>query len=620
MAATSLGDAWIEIHADTKPFARELGPKLKAILDEVEKLNQGESVKIGQGISKGVSEGVEKDSHRIRSSFRKVGDDLKKETRSWGQALASPFERLARGNFIVTRVFGSLVVGAGRLIGSLGRVGKATLSLGNALFQTGELGALVLARFGEVVAGVGKDASLTLSKMSATAVEASASFAAFAAEAAAAAPAIAAVVVVVVLLAGAFAALLAVLLTAAAPFAGLVQLFLAAPAAIGAMIAIVAPLVIALHNLSDVMDLVFERDPKKLKEGLAKLSPVMRSLTMVLRGFADEFRLLGNSVQKAFFDPILKVLGPALKELMPVLTYGFSRVASAIGVMVANLLKFLSSKPIMDAMVAGFETISEFLESNSTLLTEIFRGLAAAAEASLPLVLDLISAFTTFLTDFSTWIQGAITDGRFQTWLENGKADLDSIVALVKEILGLFKDLFVSLEGDGRRFLDTITAAIKQFRDWAKSPEGKAALEAMGKLAILIAGQLASALIIVEKILTTVGRIYALWKKIRQLMGAGDTEGKGFGSAGSITQYSGGGVVPQDQVAMVHAGEPILDPSNSVSQNQSILADAGMLNVLSQPTVVNVYLGGEKLNERIDYRIGVNNYNAARNLTAGTRV
>lgn len=614
---TTLGQAWIEVHADTKPFAKELAPMLKAILNESERLVNRQSMEVGTSISKGVSEGIDRDSGRVKASFRKVGDNLKKETKTWEKALLAPFERMSRGNFIVTRVFGSIAVGGARLIKLFGRVGSAVGDLGKALFETGKLGALTLARAGEVIAGVGKDATLTTSKMAATATQAATAFAGFAAEAAAAAPALAAVVVIVVLLAGAFAALLATLLVALAPFAGLVQLAFLLPAAFGVLIAVIAPLIIAFHNLSDAMSLVFEKDPKKLKEGLAKLSPALRDLVKLLRGFSDEFKLLGNSVQEAFFRPIIKELGPALKELMPTLTYGFSRIASAVGVMVADFLEFLSKKSTMDALTAGFEQIAEFLESNSTMLTDILKALGAAATAALPLVLTLIQAFTNFLTQFGTWIQGAITDGRFQKWLNDGIADLTSIWNLVKEILGLFKDLFSNLQTDGRTFLDTITKAIKNFRDWAKSPEGKAALEAMGKLAILIAKQMATALHIVQEILNTVGRIYSLWKLIRNLQTPGQE--KGVGKAGFLSSYSGGGVVPQDQMAMVHQGEPILDPSNSVEKNRNILADAGMLDVLSEPTVVNVYLGGEKLNERIDYRIGLNKSNAARNLTAGTR-
>lgn len=614
---TTLGQAWIEVHADTKPFAKELAPELRKILNETERLVNRQSVEVGSSISKGVADGIDKDSNRVKASFRKVGDGLKKETKSWEKALLAPFERMTRGNFIVTRVFGSLFTGGARLIKLFGRVGSAVMDLGQALFQTGKLGALTLARAGEVITGVGKDATLTTSKMAATAAQAAASFAAFAAEAAAAGPALAAVVAVVVALSAALAVLISVLLVALAPFAGLVQLAFLLPAAFTVLAAVVAPLIIAFHDLSDAMSLVFEKDPKKLKEGLAQLSPALQGLVKLLRGFSDEFKLLGNSVQEAFFRPIIKELGPALKELMPTLTYGFSRIASAVGVMVADFLKFLSKKSTMDAITLAFEQIAVFLENNSGLLTELLKALGAAAVAALPTVIKLVELFSQFLTEFGTWIEGAITDGRFQKWLDEGIADLTSIWNLVKEILGLFKDLFSNLQGDGRKFLDTITSAIKQFRDWAKSPEGKASLEAMGKLAVKIAEQFKKALYVVEQILASVGRIYSLWKKISGLISGG--EEKGVGKAGFVSSYSGGGVVPQDQMAMVHAGEPILDPSNSVAKNKSILADAGMLDVLSEPTVVNVYLGGEKLNERIDYRIGLNKSNAARNLTAGTR-
>ena len=244
--------------------------------------------------------------------------------------------------------------------------------------------------------------------------------------------------------------------------------------------------------------------------------------------------------------------------------------------------------------------------------------------AALPIVLELLDKFGGFLLKFAEWILGAITDGRFETWLREGISALGVIWNLVKALIGLFTTLFVILNEDGKDFLRTITNAINKFTEWAKSPNGRAALEAMGKAAKLIASALAGALRYVQDILTVVGAIYSMWKKIKQISGGyGQSIGSAAASAGQVVggMYAGGGVVPQDQIAFVHKGEPILDPANSVAENRQILADAGMLGVLSPEggTVVNVYIGTERLDERIDYRVAANNRVQARSLTTGPR-
>lgn len=613
---TTLGEAFIEVHADTKPFAKELGPKLRAILREAETAVDKASVQLGQGAAQGVARGVDRDAPRVQESFRRIGRGLKKEANTWDKIFLAPFQRMARGNFIVTRVFGSMIVGAGRLTKVFLQTTQAAIDLAQGLGSTAKLGALVIARFGEIVTGVGKDATLTLSKMSATAVQASASFAAFAAEAAAALPAIAAVVAIVLALGFALTAVVAVLLTAAAPFAGLIQLALLVPAALSAIVAVVIPLIVAFKDLGDVMKLVFEKDPKKLAEGLKKLSPVMQTLVMTLRPLRGLFQSMANSIQLGLIGPILTVLQPALARLIPQLTFGFTLISQALGNLILSILKLVTSQPVINAIVAAMGQIALFIQNNTPLIVTIIESLGKAAAAALPTVLLLITQFTAFLAKFGEWIEGAITDGRFQVWLDNGIADLRSIWNLISEIFGLFKDMFVVLESDGRDFLNILTSAIKQFRDWVRSPEGKKTLQDMAALAKDIARAFANALPLVHTILSYVSDIYGMWKWIYN-HGIGGIVGSalGFGSGAS---YSGGGVVPQDQIAMVHQGEPILDPANSVAQNRSILADAGMLDVLSSPTTVNVYIGPERLNERIDYRIGMSRGNAARALT-GTR-
>jgi hypothetical protein len=610
---TTLGEAFIDVHANTKPFAKELGPKLRAILAETEKVMDRESLRLGGSISKNMAQGIDRDSDRVRTSFRKIGNGLRNETSTWERTLSAPFQRLARGNFILTRVFGSMALGAGRLTKTFLRTAQAAIDLAQGLGSTVKLGALVVARFGEIATGVGKDATLTLSKMSATAAQAAASFAAFAAEAVAAAPAIAATVAIVLALGFALTAVVAVLLTAAAPFAGLIQLGLLIPAALSAIIAVVIPMIIAFKDLSDVMDLVFEKDPKKLEAGLKKLSPVMQTLVMTLRPLRGLFTSLVNSVQTGLIGPILTILAPALQRIIPQLSFGFTLISTAIGNMVLSILRLVTSQPVIDAMVAAMGQIALFIETNTPMITKIIESLGMASEAALPTVLALLTKFTEFLAKFGEFIEGAITDGRFQTWLQNGIADLHSILNLVGQIFGLFKDMFVALEVDGREFLNILAQAIKQFRDWIRSPEGKKTLQDMALMAKDIAKGFRESLPVVQKILSVVSAIWGFWHKI-----ISNPIGSSLVSNPLLGNYSGGGVVPQDQVAMVHQGEPILDPANSVATNRGILADAGMLDVLSSPTTVNVYIGAERLNERIDYRLGQSRANAARAL-AGTR-
>jgi len=623
---TTLGEAWIEVHADTKPFAKELAAKLKMILAEVDKVAKAQAPKIGESIGDGVKKGFGKKEPEVRGIFRKFGNFLSNEGNRWERNLRETFTKMARGNFILTRIFGQAALAIG---GATKRIfaftkGLFNLARGAAEVAMGIGQALVVGM--QALFGVTGDAARAASTLSAGFARVGAALAAAAAEAVAAAPAIAAVAAAVFITAGAVTILAMILVTVAAPFAALINLALALPAALTFLIAVIAPLIIAFKDLNEVMGLVFEKDPDRLKKGLAKLSPTMRGLVALLRGFGAEFKGLVDRVQHGFFEPIMHELGPALKALLPVLTGNLARIAADMGAMVASILHLVASRPVVEAMASMMGQIADFLERNSGVLVQVFAALGAAAQAALPIVLELLDKFSGFLTQFATWIMGAITDGSFERWLRTGIASLSSIWNLVKSLIGLFTTMFAKLNGDGRDFLKIITDAINRFTKWLRSPDGQTALENIGRLAKVAANVFAGALVTVQAILSVMNKIVKAWDWLSRhhlapaLPSSSSAGGWLSNVAGTIqNSFSGGGVVPQDQIAMVHAGEPILDPSNSVARNRSILADAGMLDVLSTTNVVNVYIGSERLTERIDYQIAQNNRGNARALASGPR-
>jgi len=84
----ALGKAFIEVHADTRPFAREIGKDLDKILRDHEKTVKASGKRVGAAIGDGVGDG-------IKGKRKKIGDGL-------GQALdpmanAGIFQRLAKG-------------------------------------------------------------------------------------------------------------------------------------------------------------------------------------------------------------------------------------------------------------------------------------------------------------------------------------------------------------------------------------------------------------------------------------------------------------------------------------------------------------------------------------------
>lgn len=614
----TLGEAYIEVHADTKPFARELGVQLKAILKEVDKSTQGDAVKLGQHLAQGVAEGVDKDGEKIRRSVRKVGKKVENETKTWGDRLRAPFDKLAKGNFILTRVFGEFISatikGTQRILklaGAVGKVGVAVAELGAEFVNVAVTGLKLM------VTGVG-DAAGALSGFGAAAAKVGSSLVALLAELASFAPAAFAAVAAVALLTAALVALLGVLAVIVAPFATLVNLMLALPAALTVLLAIIGPLVVGFHGLGDAIKLAFEKDPKKFAQGLKLLSPIMQRIALAfreIRGTLDGFK---NAVQTALLGPILTILEPALKRILPQLQASFVLVADALGNLLLQILKFVSQQSTLDLIANVMGQIALFLQNNTGAIIALITALGAAAQAALPIVLELFTKFGDFFIRFAEWIEGAITDGRFEKWLDTALKNLGAIWNLIQSIINLFTELFGQTEEGGRKFLEKITATLDKITAWMKSPEGKQSIKDIVDLANLFADALEEALKFVKLTLNTFLAIADVIKWIRDHpIPLGAITGIG----GIINdQFSGGGVVPRDEVAMVHKGEPILDPANTVGKNRAILAEAGMLDVLEpQAPTINVFVGNEQLDARTDYRIAKANRVTARTLATGAR-
>jgi hypothetical protein len=617
---TTLGEAFIEVHADTKPFAREIAPQLKAILDAVGKEGNKKAKVAGQKITEGLDEGIGAKFPLLRRRFSVLGrwiDELRDRIDKRG-GLRQSFERLAKGNFILTRLFGAFALKVGGVFKSIGNLTKGFLGLltGIDLVFQGVVG-LVSEGFKAFI-GVGGDLVKVQSTLALGFAKIGTALAAAAAELIAAAPAVAAMIVVVAALGAAVGVLFLALMVMLAPFAALANLLLTLPGFILALVVVIAPLVLALKDLGKVFELLGEKDPKKFAEGLKALPPVMRQIVGILKPFMARFKQLRDTIQLAFFQPIVKRLGPALDQLLSTLLVGMSAIASALGEVVAQVLKLFTDPAFNGALTGFMLTLADFIRANAGVLTTLINGLMAAAVAALPVVQLLLGKFNEFLVQFATWITGAITDGRFEEWLRIGIAALTVIWGLVKALIGLFVALFARLQTGGREFLAILTNAINKFTAWVKSPEGQHSLENMVKLAKLIAVAFEVAL---GFVIQMVNKVSALMDMINWV---NNHIGNPLGGIGKAIKwaggFSGGGIVPHDGMAMVHNDEAILDPANSPARNRGILAEAGMLNLLEpQAPQVNVFIGNEQLDARTDYRIARANQRTARTLSTGPR-
>lgn len=618
----TLGEAFIEVHADTRPFARELNAEIRAILRRVDATVTVEGRRIGTSLGEGVGQGLRGAGdevtltfgQRLRARMRRIGSEAADEFRN-------SFQRLATSNFILFRVVGGLAQRIGSLFTTLRRVGGEVFTFTRALLRAN--GAMLNLGFQGIrsLLGFANNLGNALGSAQQAGAQLAGALGSLATSAASGALGLAAMAAAAALLTSVLAALAAVLIVALAPFATLLNFALLLPGALGVILGVVAPLVIALHGLGDVMDLVFEKDPKKFAEGFKELPPVMQQLTTALRSLVPLFTMIQNIVQRKFFGPILSVLVPTLRRLGPALAQGLGVAAQALGIFVAQVLNLLSTPAFTRFIDELFPAVARIVDTLGPPVLHILTALATLATASLPTIELLITKLGGFIDTFATWLEGVVADGRFQKFLDDAIASAQSIWNLIKALIGLFAEMFAQTDEGGRKFLDKITLAVNEFTKWLRSPDGRKALQDAVLLAVAFAEAFRIALGFIRTIVTELSKGFRIALALLDLIGIidnKDTTG-GIRARQPANTFSGGGVVGYDQIALVHKGEPILDPANSADRNRSILAEAGMLDMLSQPQTIIVNVGGTRFAEYIDYRVQTSQRSQATSVKYGSR-
>ena len=432
----SLGRAFIEVHADTRPFAKELGPQVKRIVEGVEKTVDSETAKsIGDSVAKAISSGIERNGEKITESVSRSVQ--KSRTRVKVDAdVDIDRDRLAK----TASTVGSAI--------STG-ITKSMNLLGDSVNNTAD-------GVQKLIGGLLNVTSVSLP-----------------------------VAVILIALAGILVPMLlsaiVVVSAALANLIGLVPIFISG---LGVLLAAVFPIVAAFQGFGEAMSAVFEKDPEKLAEAMKKLTPAAREVVNELRLLLPFFTKLREVAQQAFFGQLTGVLTTVVKAVQGPLLAGFQAVATAAGKFAAAILSIGASAGFSRhvSMFQGAVTLFQTLQGP---MVTLLRALMAMAVAALPFFIQVIQGLGDFLTRFSGWIQQNIADGSFQAFLDQAMLTMTDLKNLLGAVVELFAVMFAETEEGGRTFLQTLTLAIQRLTEFFRSPDGKRALKAMVDLAII---------------------------------------------------------------------------------------------------------------------------------------
>lgn len=657
----SLGEAFINVRADLKPFTKDLAKELRIILNAAEKEVSKRGKVIGKNLSDSIASGA-------KANASKIGDVIGKEVKKKKITIQTEVDK-DRAVASARRAFDgveSLAKGASTSIAK--RFADTFTSLGRAIggvFQRAFSGL-----GGGGGGGGGKGGGI-----------AGAAFAG-----------------AIGLLISLIAALIPLAVQAAQAVGGLVAAIALIPAAGAAVAASVGILTLAFQGFDKAISAALEGNMDAFNKALEKLSPSARRVARAVQPFLT---MIQKAVQEGFFS---RIVGGVEKFFAALSKSGVGgqveRISTLFGSIVDDFFRWLSTKEGLGVIRSVLKSIADslvILRPALRPLTQAFGILIKAGASVLPTVAKVIAELAQHFADF---IKQAEKSGALKTFFDNLSKVFVNLGPVIEQAFGLLVQFLNwavknpdAITGIANAFFGLANALSEAFKDPqvvaslgsiveilnSISPEQWAALTTSILQLALALGILGAALIWLatkaaefkEKWNKFIGDLFfgvddaprkikggaVKWKEAgKALMGAffdglksmagnvGNVAGaiisriksalnaaigsinRGLASAFSVFHVNPpdipflakGAIVTGPTLAMVgEAGPEAVIPLNNPGRATALLMQSGLANMMAP--VVNVFLGTEQLEQRMYQVVTKNNVGQARNLLHGPR-
>ena len=446
-----LGDAYIEVHADTGPFDRELAASVERALIKAETAMRQRGRDAGNAFGEGVRFGIE-------DQLKNVGDDFSDKLVKTAQQAGTRVRREV-GN----------AIGGGDGIELGVRVKDEDLDresnrLANwAARAGGTIASSLLGAF----AGIGSvlpnllniGSNSTLGKVLSQ-------------------PAILLAVL------GAAGGLLIGLSQVLVPLAALI---LSLPAGLSVLGAVALGLTAVFTGLTDAIAGAFSA---KTPEEFAK---ALEGLEGNTKDFVSSFGILGNLwrglvgiAQREFFNKLDHSFRDFVAQNAISLQYGIRDVAGALGELADKLMVLLSSPAFSKFLDEVFASTTAIIELLTPGVIAGLSGFFTLIEGSLPFLESLAEKLSLAAIEFKKWVEGAKEDGSLKAFFDNAESTLTRIFAVGAAAFAMVKSLLTTLEETG--FKDAIFIALESaftsLKEFFESEDGKSAIQNMIVLAV----------------------------------------------------------------------------------------------------------------------------------------
>jgi len=268
------------------------------------------------------------------------------------------------------------------------------------------------------------------------------------------------------------------------------------PAGIAVLAATIIPAVVAFQNFGDALSALASGDAEKINEALKKLAPAARSVAVEMAALIPILKDIQLQVQQGFFQPLIGQFSTLAKVLATPLKSGMTTVASALGNLVAKLLKFFGSARSVDMINKLFASTGRIINALADPLVRFLEAMSNSVVAALPFVERLGAAFGRFLDKFARFINEGIESGDFDKFIEDAFTITKELLQLGKALAGFLGTLFAGTEKSGHDLIVTLTDLTNKLNDFLNTEDGQMALKELVVLVKLFGASLEALLLL----------------------------------------------------------------------------------------------------------------------------
>lgn len=476
----ALGEAFIDVHANTKPFQDELGDGIDKGAKRAEDDFEDTGREIGDALTTGIGGSLRDNGPQLAKDIQ---DGLRRQ-----KIRTKVTVEVDRDNNVVRKWVSTITEDVEEAFREAGRPGGPFSKIGSAISDAIGAGFNVSGR----------------------------------------SPLIALLIPVLLVI----GSLIVAALQAANALVALLTIIPALLPAIALQVGVVA---IAFQGMGEAIQGAFAaKNAKELKEAIDGLTPSAQAFVKSLLPLRDWWSTLSKSVQENFFAGLGQLFGKggSLQPLLDSLSTRLGPLARDLGELLGSLAEFFGSANFRIFLSQIVPATQRWLDTLGPALLTLMTGITSLASS--PAVLDLLErfggAFAGVLATFGSFLTQISDDPEFAAWLSDMVDTLRSLGDLFMAVLDFVKVFLAQLnEAGGKEVIDKFTEAFNLLIAVLASPVGQKAMEGfidMAKFGISAFFGLVMVLLalvaLIEVIGETINGVFrAAWRWLTETAGPG---------------------------------------------------------------------------------------------------